>query len=330
MALSQAAEHLEMGSPDAIGPPVFIGGINRSGTSMVRAVLGSHPDLALPPTEFEFFKRTQAWKKSHLSDAESTRLIYQALRWPKVEGWGLRASDVEDPVRVAGNSPGGVFAAFLESHAAQRGKPRFGDKTTYSHRRLATFDRWFPAGYGFVHVLRHPVESYASSLWYGGTEHRLDPRAWSRDWVESALIALRRARKPRDGYTALRYEDVCAEPERWFRQICRAVGLEYDPRMIEMADFEEKDNSRFPTESGHYIGQIRQSDGIRRSSFVAEDEAAEIRRRCGRVAAALGYDVYDESAIAEWRPGRIADEVRFRADRARRGGRRAGRLLIRR
>jgi hypothetical protein len=284
-----------------VAAPIFIGGINRSGTSLVRGLLASHPQVAIPPTEFEFFKRFQGASRARLSPQEARSAAAEMLAWPKVAAWDLDAESVLERVESGEPSPRGLFVAFLEAYAAAAGKPRLGEKTTYYHRNLKTFDHWFGRGYAFVHVLRHPVSSFASARWYGGTERKLDPRGWSLDWLESALIAARRARRQR-GYLAVRYEDLVGDPEGQTRLMCEGLGIEFEPAMLELDEFPERDNSSFEPAGAGYVGKVRQADAVDRASLLTQAELAEVRRITGAVASAIGYDLDDEHALGDWKP----------------------------
>jgi len=282
--------------------PIFIGGINRSGTSLVRGLLASHPEVAIPPTEFEFFKRFRRGPRARLSPVEAQREAREILAWPKVAGWSLDPDAALARVARAEPSARGLFVSFLEAYAALAGKPGLGEKTTYYHRNVKTFDRWFGTSYSFVHVLRHPVSSFASARWYGGTERRLDPRGWALDWLESALSAERRARR-RPGYLAVRYEDLVGDPEGQTRLLCGRLGLDFEPQMLELGQFPERDNSSFAPAGAGYVGMVRQADEVDRASLLTQAELAELGRVTGTVARALGYDLDDEHALRAWTPG---------------------------
>jgi hypothetical protein len=293
----------------AANGPVFVGGVNRSGTSLVRQILGSHPDLAMPPSEFEFFKRLTLPVSAALRGDQIERLVDDVLRWPKVAGWQVDPELVRRHA-LADRSPRGLFTAFLRAYAEKLDKPRFGEKTTYYERRLTTFDRWFPGNYSFVHVLRQPVATFASNRWYEGTEHRVDARAWALDWCSSALIAIR-ALRARRGYIAVRYEDLVRDPERETRRMCETADLSFAARMLAMADFVQKENSSFEVGPATYVGAVRTSDQVDRASRIPDHELAVVKSQCRAVAALIGYDVDDErrllplgvahGAALEWR-----------------------------
>jgi hypothetical protein len=316
------------------GEPVFIGGINRSGTSMVRQILGSHSQLAIPPSEFEFFKRLKCPARKLLAPDDVTRLVDSVLGWPKVADWGLERETVLDAARAGGGSTRAVFVAVLSTYARCVGKPRFGDKTTSYERHLRTFDRWFDHRYAFVHMLRHPVSTYASSRWYEGRERRLDPRAWARQWNESVLIALKGLRTRRSTYALVRYEDVLKQPRTEVEGICAVAGLAFEDAMLSMVDFPEKENSSFDVGCAEYSGALRVRDAVDRAARVPDEELAVVRRECRRVAALVGYDVEDERTVDSFARPTSARELGFRISATARSamyrGARAPEKLLRR
>src|SRR3954454_2486278 len=88
----------------------FVVGCSRSGTTLLRAMLDAHPDLAVPP-------------ESHFALAPDLRGLRRDLRrqrwfalW-EIEAPDLRGVGVADAIRA-------LFAAY----ATQQGKPRYADK----------------------------------------------------------------------------------------------------------------------------------------------------------------------------------------------------------
>jgi hypothetical protein len=289
--------------------PIFIGGINRSGTSMVRQMVGSHPRVAIPPTEFEFFKHVRVRSHARLTADQTEALVEHILGWPKVATWAL---DRDRVLAFAGEerSHRGVFLAFLRAYAERLRKPRIGEKTTSYEQHLATLDRWFDGRYAFVHVVRHPVASFASARWYRGSDAKVDPWAWARVWNEAVMTALRRLNANTSGYVVLRYEDVVQAPQVAMAAVCDAAGLEFDPRMLTMDDFEQRENSSFELADGVYLGPVRQHDGLVRADRVAAEELRVIRTQCRVLAGVLGYAVDDERGMV--RPDIRQAPVSFR------------------
>ncbi|MGH2933101.1 MAG: sulfotransferase family protein [Gaiellaceae bacterium] len=292
-------------------PPIFIGGLNRSGTSMVRQILGSHSAVAIPPSEFEFLKRIRVRPRARLGEAQVAELVDRVLSWPKVSEWEV---DRDAVLHLALGEPThrGIFVAFLRSYADQRSKPLFGDKTTSYERHLAVLDRWFAHRYTFVHLVRHPVATFASARWYRGVQSPIDPHVWSRTWNGSVLAALRRLRARSPGYVLLRYEDVVSDPGLAMAAVCDAAHLEFEPRMLEMGDFARRENSSFELVEAEYVGSVRRLDGVVRAERLSASELNVVRAQCRVLARLLGYDVDDERAIVPFAVGRSSAAIGFR------------------
>src|SRR6476659_2912878 len=94
----------------------FVVGCSRSGTTLLRAMLDAHPQLAVPP-ESHFVVA--------LDGARGPKLRRALARDPWFALWGIEAPDLRgldgaDAVRA-------VFAAY----AADQRKPRYADKTPH-------------------------------------------------------------------------------------------------------------------------------------------------------------------------------------------------------
>jgi hypothetical protein len=286
-------------------PPVFVGGINRSGTTLMARILGSNSALAVPPSEFLFFGRGAASEPADRGDFE--RRLAEILRWPRVREWGLDERDVLERSRTAPATARSLFVLPLEAYRDLVGKSRIGEKSVVNEFRADVFDAWF-GDYRLVHMIREPVATYASG-------HRRPPRSirqairWGRLWSASATLGLERAREDPGRYKLVRYEDLTAEPRAAIAAVCAFAGLEPEEEaMLALADYEQKENSTFgAAATGSYEGAIRRSDAVDRRAAVPARERAALGRICGRAAAALGYRLEDRRSLvveaslaAEW------------------------------
>lgn len=282
-------------------PPVFIGGINRSGTSLMRQLLGSHCDLAIPPTELRLFDSFPETSR-RFSPYELESAVDFILKGHRASLWELRVDEAMRFVSDEDPSLRGLFVGLLRAYAAKVGKRRFGEKTTQYERHLGTLDRWFPDGYAFVQVIRHPVLAYAS---ISRVPEPIDPTHWSMVWLRSLAIGLDRQARARDSFLAVRYEDLVRDPVAQLRPICSMAGLDYDAGMLEMGDYDGYDNSGFDLAGAQYEGRIRVRDDADRVATVPEQRLKVVRRLCGDAARVVGYDVDDETTVTpvEWPDG---------------------------
>lgn len=226
--------------------PIFVGGPHRSGTGLLRAVIGANSAVAFPPKEYQFFDRLGP--PSQVGQREYQDLLRTVLAWPKVQAWGLLEEQVEaaisgaDPVRSA-------YIAPLAAFAHLRGKPRFGDKTPYLERHFDTLLSWFGPSLRFVHILRDPLRTYHSAVHYDQFLEPPSPEEFALRWKLSLLQGLRCSRDFAESYLLLRYEDFVADPRSWTNRISQFCGLPSEvDAMLGKADAERVRNSSFAAE----------------------------------------------------------------------------------
>ncbi|MGV9292206.1 sulfotransferase family protein [Streptomyces sp. NPDC003719] len=205
--------------------PVFIISSIRSGSTLLRMMLGAHPRLHAP-------------HELHLGRMEVTCTNWFSQR--AMGALGLERGDLEHL----------LWDRVLHRELARSGKDFVVEKTpanVYMHRRLK--DCWPDAR--FVFLLRHP-ESIARS-W-----HESDPVKRPYDKavgdVLPYLAAVEEARTAdADGFT-VRYEDITAAPEREMRRLCAFLGLDYAPAMLH---YGEKSDAELVRGLGDWRDKVR-------------------------------------------------------------------------
>jgi Sulfotransferase family len=280
---------------------VLIGGVNRSGTTLVRQLLGSHSRLALPPTELNLFRRLVDADRPIRDRKAFLELLDEVLAWPKLADWALDAEDVRAAALDAEPSYAGLFTTLVDAYRRSIGKDVAGEKTTGYELRLATLDEWLGERYVFFHLVRRPLDVYASLRWYTGSDTHTDPGQFAAAWNESARIAVRMAATRPDRYALVRYEDVVDDPAAFARRACGLIGIEPEvERMLAMVDFDVKDNSSFaPVRGGaDYDGTIRRRDDVDRADRVPAEARRVVERRCRELAQLLGYAPLEPASTA--------------------------------
>ena len=216
--------------------PIFIGGLDRSGTSLIYALLASHPRIAMT-------RRTNWWSYFHgqygslEDDANLDRLLevmgrYRRHRKLEPDLAALRAELVPGQ-----RSYGRLFGLLEAQHATRLGKPRWGDKSLHTERYAATVLADFPDA-RIIHMIRDPRDRYASVLkrW----KHlRGGVGAATAAWLASIRLAERNARAYPGRYLILRYEDLASEPDAHLRRVADFVGEPYDEQMLGMEGAED-------------------------------------------------------------------------------------------
>jgi LPS sulfotransferase NodH len=216
--------------------PLFVLGVSRSGTTLLRVVLDRSQGVAIP--DESFFVPLLA--RRHRGEVDPPRFLEDLRRLPTLAGWGLSADDVAPRLR-AGMRAGDAIAAVFDAYAAKEGKPRWGDKTPMYMRHLHLLEQLFPSAQ-YVHLIRDGRDAALSFL-------RMPTGTYTRTWahpesvadfaclwrveVEAARALGRRVGPSR--YFEARYEQLVAEPGAVVSSICEFAEIPFEPAMLDYA-----------------------------------------------------------------------------------------------
>lgn len=211
--------------------PIFIAGLERSGTSLIYALLASHPRIAMS-------RRTNLWTHFYdqygdLGSPENfERCLNMMLRYKRL----IKLKP--DPARLRREFPEGeatygrLFALLEEHYAEQLGKPRWGDKSLNTERYADPIFAAYPHA-RILHMIRDPRDRYASSLTRWKVK-RGGIGAGTAMWLDSANLALSNRQRHPNQYRIVRYETLVRRPEETLQEICAFIGEEYSDVMLTM------------------------------------------------------------------------------------------------
>ncbi len=291
-----------------MSPPLFVLGVSRSGTTLLRVVLDRSPGIAIP--DESFFIPLLA--RRHRGVVNRDRFLDDLSRLPTLSAWGLRLDDIAWRMRPD-MRVGQAVAAIFETYAANQGKPRWGDKTPMYMRHLRVLERLFPDAQ-FVHLIRDGRDAALSFL-------RMPAGTYTRTWAHPDTVAEfaclwrlevanARALGERVGssrYLEVRYEELIDRPEAVIRGICEFASLPYEQAMLEYAaavDVSDKPHQQ------RLLQPL--TPGVRdwRTQMDTDDLAA-FEAIAGDLLAELGYELSQPLEIAG-RRGKLA-LARYRA-----------------
>jgi hypothetical protein len=212
----------------------FIVGSGRSGTTMVRAILDSHPDVAVPnETGFltRMARRSTRTSYERPDGFDVGSFVSDLDREEQFRQWDLSldlvgSSLTDVPVHGLADAIRRIYGLY----ASERGKTRYGDKTPSYVLRMPLLAELFPEAC-FVHVIRDGRDvalSYLEIPWGPRTIHEA-----ALDWKRHVGRGRRAGRALGPGrYLEVRYEDIVEDPERVTRLICSFVGVGFEPAML--------------------------------------------------------------------------------------------------
>jgi len=285
-------------------PPLFVLGVRRSGTTLLRVMLDRHSALAVPDESYFIPQLADR----HRGSVDTTAFLDDLRRLPTVGEWGVDIGAVASRLH-SGMSTGEAIGAVYLAYAAARGKERWGDKTPLYMQHLHLLDRLFPEA-RYLHLIRDGRDAAVSFLQMPegvvtrSWAHPRDAGGFACQWRSEVRAAQALGRRVGDRYVEVRYETLVAEPEQELRRSADHAGLPYEPEMLDYAgsvDVADKPHQQ----------RLREQPtvGVRdwRSELSAED-ARGFSAVAGDLLAELGY----EQPGSRTAPGRLR-EASYRA-----------------
>ena len=216
--------------------PLFIVGLPRSGTKLIRSLLNAHPQVGIPNVETQMLPYwVRHWNSyGDLSDRRVFHRFYERaaqLPYFMYQRWhGTRLIEEVTWHRLCRDfTPAGVFEALLRHDTQVRydSPGIWGDKCPAYILHVPLLKQLFPEA-RFLHMVRD-ARDYCLSLRNAWGKHML--RSAQR-WVDRIETARTAARTIGTDFRDLRYEDLLQAPERELRGLCDWLGIEYLPAML--------------------------------------------------------------------------------------------------
>lgn len=227
---SQVQKEVDLDAVSAAmaGRPVFVVGCPRSGTTLVRLIVDSHPSLAIPPeTRFLVPVAGDARSSDWTGREAAARLIAQ----PGFARLGLAAELYEHAVaELRPPDTASAIRLLFSLYATVNNKARWGEKTPIQVFYLPMLSSLFPDAQ-FLHVIRDGREVAASLAEMDWGPHSLLGAAFI--W-RSAVQKARRdgAILGRSRYMEMKLEQIVANTEAAAKAFCDFIGEPFDPAML--------------------------------------------------------------------------------------------------
>jgi hypothetical protein len=235
--------------------PVFICGYPKSGTTLLLALLDSHPELLVFPEETRFFQRVLGHPERCNPDFLFSETAVSVLGLGKVSmPSGARDySDIDyrkyqDGLRAhwqAGNkNQQALFEAIFHAYALV--KDQFDskycvEKTPFNERYLNRAAQMWP-DLRAIYIARDPRDNYCS---YRKQRERQVAASDGKDglsllskeefiayWLDSLLYWERFSAQHKNQVLMLRYEDLVQKPDKELRHLCDFLGIEWHPGLL--------------------------------------------------------------------------------------------------
>lgn len=226
--------------------PCLILGHPKSGTTLLLALLDSHPNLCVVPEELRFFsyvcgqsdRIARVLEKTGLKELLSAGQVrsqggerdYSAVPAQQVVA-DIRAldesalSDREFLIRLME-----IWRRYVPGRMED--KWRWVEKTPGNEKFLPVIDNWFGDRAAYVYIVRDPRDTYCSlSISRRGTKKAVGVEDFAVGWSLSVDIALW-AHRRLPNFHIIRYESLVNQPEETVRAICSHLDVPVTDSML--------------------------------------------------------------------------------------------------
>lgn len=221
--------------------PVFIAGCERSGTTMLGAMLGSSPStLTTPESQFVIHLLPRAYEA--IPNKELEQIIAGLCGHWRLRIWGIGdlRTRLSRALAASGASYGyrQVISQVIRLYSEDVAKIPASIWIDHTPTHIKFVDRLlkiFPDA-RFIHIVRdgRAVASSLQQLTWGPNTTYKAAEWWSRMVCMGATAEIRYGPSR---IMRVRYEDVVLEPEKTMREVCKFAGIEFRDFMIEGGGF---------------------------------------------------------------------------------------------
>jgi hypothetical protein len=207
--------------------PIFIGGMFKSGTSLLRAMLGQHSAIA---SGLETYWFDWSWSAR---ESDNMKMMYGRL----AHFFDMSVPEVSAMAEVSDSAE--QFLSVLMAEVARRqGKPRWAEKTPGN---VAHADRIWAAwpDAQIVHIIRDPRDVFASLV---EAKKWDSPEEFADRWISTIGRGLRlkaKIKPPAKSYLEIRYENLIAAPEKTMRAVIDFLGEPWEAGVAQFTGRQE-------------------------------------------------------------------------------------------
>ncbi|MBI5030569.1 MAG: sulfotransferase [Chloroflexi bacterium] len=216
--------------------PIYLAGADRSGTTLMYALLATHPNIALPHLGSNMWTFFYGQYGDLRQSENFERCLAAMLRYKNVLILNPDVERIRSEFRQGDPTYARLFALFHNHFLERTGKRRWGDKTSYVERYADPIFAAYSEAV-MVHMIRDPRDRFASAIKRWPNQKGQVGGATVR-WLYSVRLAQRNLRKYPDRYKIVRYETLVSQPEATLGDICTFLGEKFDPVMLTMSGAE--------------------------------------------------------------------------------------------
>lgn len=266
-----------------INKPIFVIGMNGSGTTMMLNCLNAHPEIYGFPRETQMipYYFTKLKEYGDLNDDKNFRALWDefrslsCFRWENWRNGGV-APDLPDDWCHQPRSLATVVDQTIGYFARTQGKQRWCEKTPMYAQHIGALHEIFPDAC-FIHMIRDGRSCSASfhRRW------RYVPERTIYRWRNVIQTARQQAQESGARYMEVFYERLTSDPESEMKRVCGFVGVSFQDAVLSP--------SRKPKHMGSMAEKIVRS-APRWTTYFRTRQVHRLESIAGKMLTELGYE----------------------------------------
>ncbi len=278
--------------------PIFIVGCARSGTTLLRLMLDSHPKIAIPAESHFIIDmiRNSIFKNKYLGKNNFNNFIKDLLfhqyytQWP--ESHKLQTREFQ---QYRGTNITNIFKVIFQKYASKNNKEIWGDKTPKYVNFIILLSELFPKA-KFIHLVRDGRDVALSfsvrkrswgprNIWQSAHYWRIQTTLGiiSRYWFNSNGLT--------DRYYEIKYESLINNTKVTLKGICDFIGTEFDECMLDYYKFtKQKITHVIQPIHGRLMEKPDKTRIGRWKKHMTEKEVNQFERIAGNLLHYFGYE----------------------------------------
>ncbi len=210
-------------------PAPFLIGAARSGTDLLGAMIGAHPEVKML-SETGFVPQLAEMIRSEPMTVERVIKVMSAAG--PLEAHGLSEDEMRERLGALDDlKAAAVLRCFYDAAAEKAGTARWGDDTPSYLKRMRRIQRALTEA-RFIHVVRDGRDTLAARPSEINTGAAI---ATGQRWNKK-VRSVRVQAHLMNHLLEVRYEDLIADPEKELRRVCEFIELDFDPAMTDPPD----------------------------------------------------------------------------------------------
>jgi hypothetical protein len=217
-------------------PFFFVVGRARSGTTLLRCLLDAHPEINIPlECAFIIHLHGKYGKLTEWNESQLQSFYHDLQQYPKFHFWiiddeKLRADLLQCVGRNTYSHVCKVVYANFKSFFPKSEIKLLGDKNPSYSFHTKKLLQLFPEA-RFIHITRDYRDNIISMI-----NARFEAKIFSSlayRWKFANKQVIKQKKLTPDRFYTLRYEDIVARPAYYMEDICKFLGVDFTPEMID-------------------------------------------------------------------------------------------------